>query len=91
MNKVEIHGMGKLSARRLRRKIFEILYDQIIDNDLVVSIFPTDVRDKTLSPQPFLRLVNSGQKNTNLIILRLLRLGLDVEHIKREGYYPRGQ
>ena len=84
MPNVEIHGMYMDGATTLRKRIFEVLPN----DDLVVTVIKSDVNDREGNVQPFLRLVNTCQDGTPLIIERLLTLGMDVEHLALNGFYP---
>ncbi|OGZ29899.1 MAG: hypothetical protein A2562_02160 [Candidatus Nealsonbacteria bacterium RIFOXYD1_FULL_39_11] len=90
MPNVEIHGMGKREeANQLADKIFQLFADKPYVDEMVVTIFDTFVRDKEGDSQPFLRLANSCQDHTTEIIQKLRRLGLDVEHVQLQAFYPK--
>ena len=89
MPNVEIHGLSSCAARELGVRIFEKFQNTPFVDDLVVTIFPTEVFDSNGKVQPFLRLANTCQDGTPLIIQALQDLGLDVEHVKLEGFYPK--
>lgn len=90
MPNVEIHGMGKREeVNQLADKIFQLFAEKSYVDEMVVTIFDTFVRDKKGDSQPFLRLANSCQDHTTEIIQELRRLGLDVEHIQLQAFYPK--
>ncbi len=90
MPNVEIHGLLDLDARRKRDQIFEKFRETCFVCHMVVTIFPTEVFNFKLERQPFFRLLNSGDSGEEKIIIPgLLELGLDVEYVKLQDFYPK--
>jgi len=88
-NLVEIHGLELTEARRVRKWIFQKFSENPLVNYLVVEIFATYIEDRENGVKPYLRLVNTCHNGTTLIINQLRDSGLDVEHVKLEGFYPK--
>lgn len=91
MPNIEIHGMPMAQARKLRSDIWEVFRGSPYLDEMVVTIFPTEVKDRKGRSQPFVRLANSCQEHTPEIILVLnhMGMGMDVEHLKLEAFVPR--
>lgn len=89
MPNIEIHGLERIVARELKDTIFSLFKPESYVDEMVVTIFPTEVRDKDNNDQPFLRLANSCQAHTKEILEGLKALGLDIEHLHLEGFYPK--
>ncbi len=88
MPNVEVHGLMRDEARVVREKIFSLFGDTDYVDDMVVTIFWTEVQDKNGDAQPFLRLANSGQVHTEEILDRLKTLGMDIEQLRLEAFFP---
>jgi len=89
MPNVEVHGFRKPDAGAVRCKIFNLFGDASYVGEMVVTIFPTDVKDVDGDDQPFIRLVNSDQKHTQEILDRLKTLGIDIEQLRLEAFFPK--
>ena len=92
MPNVEIHGLSVEDAKTVRERIFvrfRSFPDQSVYEEMVVTICQTDVTDKDGNPQPFLRLLNTNQNGTPLIIDELQKVGLDIEHLHLAEFYPK--
>jgi uncharacterized protein YqhQ len=88
MPNIEIHGLSMPDANRKRGAVLEGLMNQPFINDLVVTIFPTEVRNAKGREMPFFRLLNSVSGREEDIIIPFLRsLGLDVEHLRLASFY----
>lgn len=88
MPNVEIHGFENPEAGAVRCKIFNLFRDTSYVGEMVVTIFPTDVKDGDGKDQPFIRLVNSDQEHTQEILDRLKTLGIDIEQLRLEAFFP---
>ena len=92
MPNVEIHGLMRDEATVVREKIFSLFGDTDYVDDMVVTIFWTEVQDKNGDEQPFLRLANSKQAHeqdhTEEILDRLKTLGMDIEQLRLEAFFP---
>ena len=89
MPNVEIHGLDQSSARHVRHQIFNIFRNTSCVDDMVVTIFPTNVTDVHDIDRPFLRLVNSCQAHTDNIIVLLGALGMDIEYLQLAKFIPK--
>ncbi len=92
MPNVEIHGLPRSEANIKRDQVFEALKETSFVCHMVVTIFPTEVFNLILERQPFFRLLNSGDSGEGeerIIIPVLIKLGLDVEHIRLQDFYPK--
>ena len=88
MPNIEIHGFENPEAGSVRCKIFNLFRDTPYVGEMVVTIFPTDVKDSDGKDQPFIRLVNSGQEHTQEILKRLKTLRIDIEQLRLEAFFP---
>lgn len=91
MPNVEIHGLHRAEARDLKAKIWYLFKDKPYIEEMVVTISPTTIEDVHGKDQPFLRLANSHQAHTREILETLGTLGMDIEHLKLEKFYPKGE
>lgn len=90
MPNIEIHGFSEEGALRLEGKIFLRFSDRPYADEMVVTIFPTTVRNRRGEAQPFLRLASPCDGHEAEEILQMLRhLGYDVEHLKLEAFYEK--
>lgn len=86
---IEIHGLPQKDAEELGKRIFYLFGDVSYINKMVVTIFPTIVKDVNWQDQPFLRLANSCQKHSKEILKRLETLNIDVEHVGLKKFIPK--
>ena len=91
MPNIEIHGLHGGEAKDLRDKIFALFEGKPYRKEMVVTVSPTRVKDAEGKDQPFLRLANSHQAHTREILETLGTLGMDIEHLKLEKFYPKGE
>ncbi len=91
MPNIEIHGLPGGEAEDLRNIIFSLFEGKPYRHEMVVTVFPTKVKDAEGKDQPFLRLANSCQEHTREILEILAKLAMDIEHLKLEDFYPKGQ
>lgn len=91
MPNIEIHGLPWSKAHDIRLKIFFAFKDEHYVNEMVVTVFRTEVHDIAGEEQPFLRLVNSCQEHSGEIIEKLKTFNMDIEHAQLEDFYPRGR
>lgn len=90
MPNIEIRGLPKAAAKKLRKEIFALFDEREYVNEMVVSVETTDVEDRKGEKQPFFRLANSCQKHTPEIIWRLRKVfNMDVEHVALKKFYPK--
>lgn len=89
MPNIEIHGLDTMPACEVRRKIFDMFSGKPYVRETVVTVCPTDVKDLYGNNQPFLRLVNDCQTHTQEIILALLSLRMDIEHLQLVKFYSK--
>ncbi len=90
MPNVEIHGLPRSEAEIKRDQIFEMFEGIHFVCKMVVTIFPTEVFGSRLERKIFFRLLNSGpSREEGIIIPGLIKLGLDVEHIRLQDFYPK--
>lgn len=99
MPNIEIHGLRKKPARRLREKIFQHLNlipsflkdsrSKPYADDTVVDIVLSDAQDKNGNSTPYIRLFTASNDPEQEIVDNLLELGLDLEHIELKNFYPR--
>lgn len=90
MSNVEIHGLRSPDAEIMRANVFSAFAGQSLVADMVVTIYYHSVRDFAHKSQPFFRLYSSSDNGEEgFIIPVLLELGLDVEHVKLEAFYPK--
>jgi len=90
MPNIEIHGFSEKKAMELRSKIFNMFLGRPYIDEMVVTTFPTVVKDRRGNDQPYLRLANSHQRHTREILEKLGSLEIDIEHLKLEAFYPKG-
>ena len=91
MPNIEVHGFGRgKEGEQMRENIFWLFDDKPYVDEMVVTLFSTNVRDKNKKAQPFFRLVNSCQEHSEEIIRMLQeQFGLDVEHLQLVKFYPK--
>jgi len=94
MPNIEIHGMPQEGAEQVEREIFKLFSSELFLNDMVVTIFPTTVRNASGEKQPFLRVVTTESLHTEIIISKLRKgfrhlAGIDIEHLRLEAFYPK--
>lgn len=89
MPNVEIHGLDKGAARGARKQIFDMFAGGSYVDEMVVTIYPTEVTNAKGTSQPFLRLANSCQAHTGEIIKRLKALGMDIERLELAEFIPK--
>lgn len=83
MRNIEIHGLSKADAHNMAKKIFKTFSDE----PLKITISPTLVSDRNWFSQPFLRLVSTPKENNTDILVRLQKLGMDVEYLQLKRFY----
>lgn len=91
MPNVEIHGLDQTTAIDVRKKIFVVLsaLRGFKIDDLVVTIFPTNVSDATGKSSPFLRLVDTPNDNWCAVTDTLrTALRMDVEYMRLYNFLP---
>jgi hypothetical protein len=81
MPNIEIHGLHGSRARNLRDRIFSIFQKTAFADEIVVTIYRTDVQDVLKRPQPFIRLWSCRKDSVAEIIKILKEFGLDIEHV----------
>lgn len=91
MPNIEIHGFPQKEAEDLKDKVFELFEDRPYVDEMVVTIYPTVVKDKHGNDQPFIRLANSHRLLSQDLLERLRTLGMDIEHLKLEAFYLKGK
>lgn len=89
MPNIEIHGLPREEAEELRDKVFDLFKDKPYARDMVVTIYPTIIRDIFNTNQPFIRLVSTDQSYIQEILGWLPSLGLDIEHVRLEAFLPK--
>ncbi|HUS50370.1 MAG TPA: hypothetical protein VMZ91_09405 [Candidatus Paceibacterota bacterium] len=89
MPNIEIHGMEKQMAEKERENIFELFKGKEYVRDIVVTIFPTDVRDRCNRKLAFIRLVSSDHLREATVLL--LELGLDLEILELQQFIGGGK
>ncbi len=90
MPNIEIRGLPKAAAKKLRKEVFALFDDREYVNEMVVSVETTDVEDRKGEKQPFFRLANSCQKHSGEIVRRLQKaFNMDVEHLVLKKFYPK--
>ncbi len=88
MPNIEVHGKVR-QAEFIETIIFDMFSEKKYVDEMVVTTYPTTVVDKNGKNQPFLRLVSSCQEHTEEILEILLGLGMDVECVQLQGFYPK--
>lgn len=98
MPNIEIHGMSKKSAVEMAQGLFNLFASNSFVDELVVTIFPTEVRTSSRDPQnnkaPFFRLINTKNPNNQVIIDKIrfafMVFGnIDIEFIELAAFYPK--
>jgi len=89
MPNIEIHGLSNLMARDVRKQIFDMFAGGLYVDEMVVTIFPTEVTDARGKRRTFLRLANSYQAHTREIVERLKGLNMDIERIELAEFIPK--
>ena len=91
MPNIEVHGCG-VDADSVRNAIFRNLNGRPYIKDVVVTIFPSDVRDHEGTTQPYLRICNTAkdQSKQNVEILAaLVPLHMDMEVLTLAKFIPK--
>lgn len=88
MPNIEIHGMPA-KAMEMAQKIFSIFSRTKYVNDMVVTIHKTIVLDRHRNHQPFLRLLDTSQKQSMKIIKKLKSLNIDIEYQELKSFTPK--
>ena len=88
MPNIEIHGLDREQGIMLETQIFHVFSQEDYVEDMVVTRFSTVVHDESGMVRPFLRLVNSSQKDSQAIMEKLKQFGLDIEHLELVRFYP---
>lgn len=91
MPNIEIHGMETQMAEEERRNIFRLFQAEAYVRDIVVTIFPTDTRDRRGRKIPFIRLVSNSEPYLQGVITLLLKLGLDIEILELQRFIEGGK
>lgn len=91
MPNIEIHGFHGSRARKLRNEIFLRFQQTSFADEIVVTIYRTDVQDIQKRPQPFIRLVSCKEDSVCGIINILREFQVDIEHIVLKRFVPKGQ
>ena len=91
MPNIEIHGLPYEEADDLANRIFYLFKEKPYVNEMVVTIFPSIVKDNNWKDQPFLRLANSCQEHTEEILEKLQTLNIDIEHLVLAKFIPKKQ
>jgi hypothetical protein len=91
MANIEIHGMEKELAEKERENIFELFKEKEYVRDIVVTIFPTDVRDRRYRKLPFIRLVSTLEPYLEEVVKLLLKIGFDLEILELQRFIEAGK
>ena len=87
MPNIEIHGLSFIEADALFDKVLQLFKDKPYVEEMVVTIYPTIVRNHKRNSKPFFRLVNSCQEHSEEIICGLETL-MDTEHQELKSFRP---
>lgn len=87
---IEIHGISHVGALTLTHRIHNLFKDRRYADDVVVTINSTQVFDRHMTGQPFLRLITTNSDQESAEIIELLQtLEMDIEYIVAAGFYPK--
>ena len=96
MPNIEIHGLGRdpggsNEARRVTEEIFRVIKDHAPDlsNEAVVTAYFDACVDINISLRPFLRICSSKHEHFEVLVGVLMPLGMDIETLKLEKFYPK--
>lgn len=97
MPNIEIHGVPKDGAEQLRQGIFNFFAEDPFVLEMVVTVFPTTVRDATGESQPFLRVVSTPSERIPILVDKLRRMvklisagqGIDIELLELKAFHPK--
>lgn len=87
MPNIELHGYGDL-AGVMRQKIVTLLKGSSDPDELVTTVFPTDVEDLDGRKMPYLRLI-TGPEDIEELVRLLTSLNEDVEVILLAKWLPK--
>lgn len=89
MPNIEIHGLSNSEAHGVCKQIFDMFAGGLYVDEMVVTIFTTEVTDARGTSRPFLRLANSYRAHTREIVERLKSLNMDIERIELSEFIPK--
>jgi len=90
MPNIEIHGLEHDKAEILRGWFFEAFSSEPYVDDMVVTIYSTEVVGRNGVKQPFLRLVSTKKADeTEEIVAGLKVLNMDIERVELAEFIPK--
>ena len=90
MPNIEIHGLLIDDAKKFRQYVFTAFRNESFLREMVVTIFPTEVKDCDDRDQPFFRVFNSHSEDDEKIITILHEtFHMDIEYPPPGKFVPK--
>lgn len=91
MPNIEIHGLGPVKARQVKRRVINCVRRALtpgIGEETVITTCKDRVTDISGTKQPFLRIFNTTEETNSNLIKVLKSLGFDIEFVVLEDFIP---